>query len=51
MHYLLDTLDADRLLWVFRQNAKLPTPGKPYTGQRQRFDLSPVPTCLSPTAS
>ncbi|KAG2455134.1 hypothetical protein HYH02_000953 [Chlamydomonas schloesseri] len=30
--YLLDMLDADRLLWVFRTNAKLPAPGKPYIG-------------------
>ncbi|KAG2499174.1 hypothetical protein HYH03_002755 [Edaphochlamys debaryana] len=25
-------LDADRLLWVFRKNVGLPTPGKPYIG-------------------
>ncbi|PNW84899.1 hypothetical protein CHLRE_03g163150v5 [Chlamydomonas reinhardtii] len=25
-------LDADRLLWVFRKNAGLPTPGEPYVG-------------------
>ena len=30
--YLLDMLDADRLLWVFRKNAGLPTPGEPYVG-------------------
>ncbi|KAG2440382.1 hypothetical protein HXX76_004487 [Chlamydomonas incerta] len=25
-------LDSDRLLWVFRKNAGLPTPGEPYVG-------------------
>lgn len=30
MEYLLDVLDPDRLLYAFRLNAKLPTPGKPY---------------------
>lgn len=28
--YLLEVLDPDRLLWTFRQNAGLPTPGEPY---------------------
>lgn len=30
--YLLDLLDADRMLWVFRKNAGLPTPGVPFYG-------------------
>eukprot|EP00798_Chlamydomonas_sp_ICE-L_P009143 gene9143-16266_t len=25
-------LDPDRLLWVFRENARLPAPGLPFTG-------------------
>lgn len=30
--YLLDLLDPDRLLWAFRANAGLPTPGLPFVG-------------------
>jgi hypothetical protein len=30
--YLMDGLEADRLLWVFRKNAGLPTPGVPFHG-------------------
>lgn len=30
--YLLDMLSIDRLMWVFRQNAGLPTPDAPYIG-------------------
>jgi hypothetical protein len=30
--YMMDLLDADRLIWTFRDNAKLPSPGSPYAG-------------------
>ena len=30
--YMLEILDPDRLIWTFRDNAKLPAPGLPYQG-------------------
>lgn len=31
-YYMMDMLDPDRLIWTFRNNAKLPTPNQPYQG-------------------
>ncbi len=31
-YYMMDMLDEDRLIWTFRNNAKLPAPKEPYQG-------------------